>query len=176
MADQKKIYEEAYRTIPDYGSVNHGGRMQQYILDLNPMSVLDVGCGKGQFCEFLASKGKQVHGLDISAPFPDNDKVRWIRGDMLHIPVFSVEWITAFDVLEHIPEDEIDAVLQEFNRIAVKGFIFSICFRDSIYKIQGESLHPTVKPLKWWEEKLKVLGTVTILEEYDTYAYFRVDK
>ena len=67
-------------------------------------------------------------------------------------------------------------MLKHFDNAAFKGFIFSICFRDSVFRIQGQSLHPTVKPLEWWEEKLKVLGTGKVLEQYDTYAYFRVDK
>lgn len=175
--DAKRIYDEVYETIPGYGDVNHGGRMQRYVVkELKPKSVLDVGCGKGVFCQYLAKNGILTYGLDVSAPLPKTNNVTWFKHDLKSIPLMTVEWVTAFDVLEHIPEKDLEKVFKEFDRVARKGFIFSICFRDSIYKVQGQSLHPTVKPVQWWKDKLSSLGNVTTLEEYDTYGYYRVDK
>jgi cyclopropane fatty-acyl-phospholipid synthase-like methyltransferase len=174
----KEIYDEVYKTIPGYGSVNHGGRVQQYIVDeIKPDSVLDVGCGRGQFCLFLDKHGIKTIGLDISSPIPDDESdVWWIRNDVRKFLPFGVSWITAFDVLEHIPEDELDDIFDLFNLSAQKGFVFSICFRDSVFNVQGQSLHPTVKAAEWWKEKISRLGKVTVLEEYETYGYYRVDK
>jgi cyclopropane fatty-acyl-phospholipid synthase-like methyltransferase len=174
----KEIYDEVYKTIPGYGSVNHGGRVQQYIVDeIKPDSVLDVGCGRGQFCLFLDKHGIKTIGLDISAPFPeDESNVDWQRRDLMSMLGMSAEWVTSFDVLEHIPEEDIDDVFSVLGCVATKGFVFSICFRDSVFRVQGQSLHPTVRPAEWWKEKLSRLGTVTVLQEYDTYGYYRVDK
>jgi SAM-dependent methyltransferase len=173
----KHIYDEVYQTIPGYGSVNHGGRVQQYIVDeIKPESVIDVGCGRGQFCLFMGLHGIEAIGIDISSPLPeDTDNVMFMRGDA-NIVMPSAQWLTAFDVLEHIPEDQLDQVLRMFDNSATKGFVFSICFRDSVFSVQGQSLHPTVRPSQWWKEKISRLGTVTVLEEYDTYGYYRIDK
>jgi SAM-dependent methyltransferase len=70
--------------------------------------------------------------------------------------------VTSFDALEHLLPEEVDEVLDEMRRIAVPGgrFIISICTRESKTKVNGEGLHPTVRPIKWWLDRVGLVGTV----------------
>ncbi|MHA1468974.1 MAG: class I SAM-dependent methyltransferase, partial [Candidatus Asgardarchaeia archaeon] len=54
--------------------------------------------------------------------------------------------LTTFDVLEHIPEEEINMVFQEFKRVANK-FFYQICLG------RGKR-HITLKSPTWWLLKI----------------------
>ena len=43
-----KLYEQA-----DYGQKNHGEQAYDIVQDLKPTSLLDVGCGRGEFCKYI---------------------------------------------------------------------------------------------------------------------------
>ena len=175
MYNLKKIYDEIYKKLPEYGSTNHGGYMQGYIVEeFSPKSILDIGCGKGQFCQYLDSNGAEAHGVDISAPFTESDTIKWYREDARKLPFEDnfVEWSSSFDVLEHIPENDLDSVLSEMSRISKKGFFLSICYRDSIYKVKGQTLHPTVKNSLWWKNLLSKYGKVIEHDIQPTYGLY----
>ena len=61
-----------------------------------------------------------------------------------------------------LPE-EVDFTLAEMRRVAVpRGrFIFSICTRPSTTTVAGEGLHPTVRPLDWWLERIARVGVAS---------------
>lgn len=112
-------------------------------------SVCDVGCGSG---EFIGSIRGVRYGVDIvkSPLFNKNaNGAHFIEGSAWNIPLKdkSVDYITSFDVLEHIPETYIRKTLEEFSRIAKKGFVFFISYTDTA---EHPLLHLTIRPEKWW--------------------------
>ena len=185
---QESIYQKVYDRDEDdngnslitYGTVNHGGAMQAFMKSLKPLSVADIGCGYGHFCLYMDSVGVQTIGIDFAAPMPkeDDNNVRWIKADATDLPLEDgeVEWATAFDVLEHIPRRNLDQVIKELLRVSQRGFVASVCFRDSVYRMDGQSLHLIVKPCSWWTKKLSTFGKVSIFEEFETYGHFIVHK
>jgi len=91
-----------------------------------------------KFCRKVVGVDFACRSADIIAPahdLPFEDK--------------DFELITAFDMLEHLLPDEVEAVLKEFERVA-KRFVFSISHVPSVI---GD-LHPTVRPIKWWKQML----------------------
>lgn len=182
MQEMKHIYDKVYnsqaddngQSLKDYGSVNHAGPIQQCILDLKPESVLDIGCGKGQFIMLLQSRGFYAVGVDVANPCNRSDIIRADARD-LPFPDDNFTIVTAFDVLEHFSEPDVDIVLAEAKRVAMEKMIFSICFRDSIFRIEGESLHRTVKPQEWWLERLGEYGKVKTWEIQPTYGFYIVE-
>lgn len=131
----------------------------------NPISVLDIGCGYGKFCDALTHFVPTVYGLDIASVLSNkvipNRKINFIDGEAKNIPLKdkSVEWVTSFDCLEHCPENDIDAIFEEFNRVSKKGFVISV---SDIYDYHLEvELHLTVHPQEWWKNKLMKYGTLT---------------
>jgi SAM-dependent methyltransferase len=159
------IEDEKYRSEKDprgYGRANHGADAVEYLRSKRPESVLDVGCGFGNFCDQISEFVPTVYGADIasvkSGNIIDNAKINFIDSDALNIslPDKSVDYVVSFDCLEHCLEDDIEAIIENFARIARKGFIFTIAYRQAGERSNhGEFLHMTVKPESWWISKIE---------------------
>jgi ubiquinone/menaquinone biosynthesis C-methylase UbiE len=138
------------------------------LLSLQMTSVCDVGTGGGAFCQWAVDNGcKNVYGVDFAIdPVFFNEGIKYIKAFAHDIPLpdDAVEYVTSFDMLEHVPEEDIDATFEEFQRLASKGWVFSIAHFDSMFfrEVIG-SLHPTVKPRDWWYDKISKYGEVSFL-------------
>jgi ubiquinone/menaquinone biosynthesis C-methylase UbiE len=71
------------------------------LAELGARSVLDVGCGTGNWACMLAERGFEVVGLDPAAASldvargkPGGQRVRWIQGDVTSLPVLAVDLAT----------------------------------------------------------------------------------
>ena len=133
---------------------NEEGKGKWAVRFFNGESVCDVGCAAGKFLVRL-KKGKR-YGVDIAkCPLLDENikgtSIKFIKAPAWEIPLKdkSVDYITSFDVLEHIPPENISKTLKEFSRIAKRGFVFFISYakRDNEYHPQ---VHLTIQPERWW--------------------------
>ncbi|MBD2111012.1 MULTISPECIES: bifunctional 2-polyprenyl-6-hydroxyphenol methylase/3-demethylubiquinol 3-O-methyltransferase UbiG [Cyanophyceae] len=99
------------------------------------LRVLDVGCGGGFTCEFLAHQGAQVWGLDqsascIAAAQAHAEAEGWLitycRGvaEALPFEAAAFDVVVCVDVLEHVA-DPLKSV-QEISRVLRPGGLF--CF------------------------------------------------
>jgi SAM-dependent methyltransferase len=81
-----------------------------------------------------------------------------IIADAHEMPFENKEFdlITAFDVMEHIPEHEIEFVFNEFCRVGNRVFL-EICLEQVSNRIDGEPIHVCLKSINWWK---------TIAEKY----------
>ena len=132
----------------------------------NP-TVIDFGSGQGNAIEYFSKKGLRSAGVDISRFAVERLRKKgfacfWASLDSLsEIPDSSFEFGFSNDVLEHIPEPYIDAAFSEMKRVCTRTLFVSICPVLSRNKSRdGDNLHLTVRPKKWWEEKLIKIGTV----------------
>ncbi|MBK9126231.1 MAG: class I SAM-dependent methyltransferase [Phycisphaerales bacterium] len=141
-----------------YGSTNHGKLAVPIIQKFNPRFIVDFGCGRNGLVRDLRRLG--IDGLGVDFAFPDADLVRPMHKTALHAAVAEV--VTSFDALEHLLPEDVDAVLAEMRRVAKpRGhFVFSICTRPSKTTVAGEGLHPTVRPLDWWLDRIGRVATV----------------
>ncbi len=71
------------------------------VAELGARSVLDVGCGTGNWACMLAERGFEVVGLDPAAASldvargkPGAQRVRWVHGDVRSLPVLAVDLAT----------------------------------------------------------------------------------
>ncbi len=148
-----------------YGRICWGENMLETLKGWKVSSLLDVGCGHGNFCDAATLFVQQVYGLDIASVATgnviDNPEITYLDGEAkaLPLPDNAVEWITSFDCLEHCLEHDIDKILKEFNRVARNGFVLSISYEPC--EADGMPLHMTVKPEAWWFDKLSRYGQVT---------------
>lgn len=145
-----------------YGSTNHGRfayRLVQGWKPRPPAFAVDFGCGRNLFIQHLRRLG--IDGLGIDFAFPEADIPRAMHKTGLLDGVADV--VTSFDALEHLLPEDVDAALAEMRRVArPRGhFVLSICTRPSRTTVAGEGLHPTVRPLAWWLDRLGQVGTVT---------------
>lgn len=89
-------------------------------------SVLDAGCGNGQYVRMLADQ-YDIHGVDCDSYVQwDEMPERFSVQDVCHLPHAdgSFDTICCFEVLEHLPEPE--NVLADFYRICRKNVIFTV--------------------------------------------------
>lgn len=94
------------------------------------VEVLDVGCGGGYTCEFLAARGAVVSGTDISERSLDEARrhgeqnglaINYVACTPTHLPFDScgVDVVTCFDALEHV--DDLRSTLTEIHRVLRPG-------------------------------------------------------
>lgn len=160
-AEQVK-YERMWREVPGYRRHSPGESLAtEFRARLGVKSgesVIDVGCGTGRAAAILAAKGLNVTCLDIAENAYDAGvKLPFVQGCLWDLPegVARFDWFFCADVMEHIPEDQVEAALDNILRIAARGGMFQIAhFNDSWGAQIGESLHLTVKPRTWWEPKI----------------------
>ncbi len=149
---EKQKYIEIYKA-KQYGSANHGWDIRWYFIE-NCGSFVDVGCGDGKLVDWGIGMGFNAVGVDFASGYG-------IEADAWNLPFEDneYEFVTAFDMLEHLLPEDVDKTLDEFNRVASIGFIFSIAYVQSVATgVNDELLHPTVKPESWWLAKLKKYG------------------
>jgi SAM-dependent methyltransferase len=84
------------------------------VAELGARSVLDVGCGTGDFACLLAARGIAVTGidpalasLDVARAKPGADRVRWLHGDAAALPPVQVDLaVMTGNVAQAIGSDE----------------------------------------------------------------------
>jgi len=169
LAEQAK-YQKAWR-LDDYRDVSPGEGFIIPFLQVSGAkkgsSLRDYGSGTGRAALFMRLAGMDVELVDIADNCLD-EHVAMVLKDRLRIhclwdlpadmAVSDHGYCT--DVMEHIPEDKVDEVLENIMRTC-RGCFFNISFHEDHFgKRMDEVLHLTVKPFKWWRDKLRKLGTL----------------
>ena len=107
-------------------------RLQVYIPILKEAQitgdVLDIGCGRGEFLQLLASEGIKAEGLDRNRVFVDECRRAGLtvtQADALthlrSLPSESLNAITSFHLVEHLPFEILIYMLDELARVLKRG-------------------------------------------------------
>ena len=90
--------------------------------------VWDLGCGPGHVGRYLADRGLDVCGLDLSEQMVTiarrlNPGMRFVRGSMLALPVAdgTLAGIVSFYAIHHLARGEVMTALREFQRALRSG-------------------------------------------------------
>ena len=124
--------------LPMYNTINS-------CINFTIKSFLDYGCGKSNLTEIFKSKKNIITFKYDPAieEFSQLDKS------------IKVDLIANCDVMEHIPEIEIDSVLLDLSKISDNVF-FNIYLKEAkTFLPNGENAHCTIKPIHWWKDKIK---------------------
>lgn len=165
---ERTIYEQLYtrqssgQYASGYGHNSHGEGFVAHLLGMAPASVLDCGCGHNEFARDIRHHGIKAWGVDFACPSADE------LVDLLALPYGAKEWdfLTAWDVLEHLQPHQVEPALAEMARVS-RRFAFTISHCDSYHRLDGRTLHPTVRPEVWWEER--IIRYASRLECIDQY-------
>ena len=131
--------------------MNHVGSIKKLLKETDSKTMLDFGCGRG---EAYRSPHKLHHqiGLSRSAVTLYDPAFRPSSA----LPTGTYDLVVCSDVLEHIPEDEVNEFLIRLVGYARKAVWASVCCRPAKKKFPGTdtNMHVTVKPFEWWQDKI----------------------
>jgi len=137
-------------------------------------SVLDFGCAKGFLVHALTLLGKEAVGVDISEYalqncLPQVKDQLFLLDKSLSEMGLKTDLLIAKDVLEHIPEEDIDETLSEFYKVCNQALLViplgdNDAFRIKEYEI--DKTHVTRKDEEWWIKKIKKAGFELVYFNY----------
>ena len=160
---EQEVYELIYNDekYHYYGRSNHGHKALESIAALNPTSLLDVGCGHNNFVREIKTLGVQkAIGVDFACKSAD------YVADILDLPFTDKEFdfITAWDVLEHLLPEQVEPALLEMKRVSQR-FAFTIAYDFASTpppkKFKNHNLHQTVKKPSWWKEQIEKYADIS---------------
>ncbi len=189
--DYKGLYEKCW-DLEDYRIYSPGERLvSDFIGAAKPyktQTVIDWGCGSGRAgYKLYKDHGLNVTLVDFAAncldenvrkEAEDNENLRFVQLDLTKdIDPEKLEHTSQYgfctDVLEHIPEEDVDAVLENILSHSKHVFFQISCIEDHFGAhdaIRGdkdrEHLHVCVHNYQWWLRKFVDYG-VTIHRSAD---------
>jgi len=144
------IYLEAYRQLHRHGMFKgfslekHINKITELLKEHGCKSVLDYGCGKA----ILHIRGITKEWGNVSLYDPAVDEFE-------KLPEGKFDAVICTDVLEHVPEQELDQTLQIIFSKATKLVCLNISTKEAKkFLPNGINAHVTVRPSEWWLGKL----------------------
>jgi SAM-dependent methyltransferase len=113
--------------------------------------VLEIGFGNGKFLAYGAKQEWEMHGTEIDNGLVERARQRGFHAvctDTLKpFPEDHFKLVVAFDVLEHLPQENLAEFLWEVNRILARGGVFIARFPngDSPLGMANQNGDPTHK-------------------------------
>lgn len=139
--------------------LNHAKEIGRLIEEVDAKTVLDFGCGRG---DAYRSPHKIHHqwGLPRAAVY--------LYDPAFHhapMPTGKFDLVVCSDVLEHVPESEVDEFIARLFGFAKKAVWASFCARPAkkVFPGTGTNLHVTQRPYAWWWEKFEIAGHVEFM-------------
>jgi len=171
---EQSKYEKMW-DIDDYRAVSPGEQLAQLFLSqakLLPNSTcIDFGCGTGRGGLMIALFGKAIVTLmDFAKNALDEDvrnatisqphRISFVQHDLNKPSPVIASYGYCTDVMEHIPPEEVDVVIQNILNAASHVFFNISTVPDVMGERIGEPLHLSVEPYEWWAKKLREHGAV----------------
>jgi len=109
--------------------------LYQKISEIDPNSILEVGCGFGRNIKFLSGKGipvRKITGVDISSTMLENCRryfknaqLKLILADIVELPLRdkSISLTFSHGVLMHIPPEKLMESVKEIFRVTKDYFL-----------------------------------------------------
>lgn len=154
----------------------------------NP-SLLDLGCAGGGLVKDFADDGLIAVGVDGSDANIDRPNSEWNdsrelffladiaqpftvhKDDNSAIP-FQFDFVSAWEVLEHIHEKDLPTLFLNIGRHLKSGGFFVGSVSTIHDKVGGIEYHQTIKGMDWWWSMFELYG----LKVIDWHDYFRRDE
>lgn len=110
---------------------------------LRPRSILDYGCGQSLFLDCLdLGYEARLYRYDPAIPV------------YAELPGEKVDLLVSIDVLEHVEESDLDAVLTEMRGLCREAIIL-VDTRPAHHTLpDGRNAHVSLHPHGWWQERL----------------------
>lgn len=153
-----------YRDMAAMGGNFHGLSVLQHVDAIGKLlkshgceSLIDWGCGRG---DAYSSPHKVHHAWGIKR------KDVWLYDPAFerhaNKPGGRRDAVVCSDVLEHIPEEDVERFIGDLFNHAKKVVWASVCCRPArkCFPDTEINLHVTVKPFEWWEARFKEVAVL----------------
>ncbi len=144
--------------------------------------VVELGCARGDVTFLLASRCREVIGVDASAvalSMAEEERrrrgvtnVRWLESDVADlaaIPAGSVDAVAAIDLVEHVDDATLAAMLGECRRVLVPGGRLGIYTPDRRHYVERAKAHDFV--LRQFPEHIAVRREEEYLDFLDAAGF-----
>lgn len=130
--------------MPEYGAGSrHFNFVFCILVYLKARTAIDYGCGKGVLAEQV-SRIPHLECAKYDPAIPEHDLK----------PEAKFDCLVNTDVLEHIPEGELDATLRDFPEISNQAIVIPHLRKAKQILPNGENAHCTLKSPEQWREVL----------------------
>ena len=114
------------------------------------LTLLDVGSGRGETIEYARERGIDALGLEIVPELTSDDIA---QGSITAIPFHTCDVVTCYDVLEHLPPEDVDKALDELFRVAKHRLFLTVSGNPA--ERGDDVLHMSIHTWTWWEQKFR---------------------
>lgn len=144
--EYRKLHEQG--KFPGMSLLPFVPEIAELVVEFKARRLLDYGCGMGR--QYTRERAHVVWGVGMPTLYDPAVAQFSVK------PVGRFQGVICTDVLEHVPESELDAVVREIAGHAKLWAFISVCCRPSkhIRFEDGRNVHVTVKPFAWWQEYL----------------------
>ena len=109
------------------------------VLSKDPTTLIDIGCGQGEFCHIMELNGIKSFGVDLSAKQIEIAVSKGTNAKCIDIKDITEKYDCAtaiFDVINYIPQESIkDFLTHSYNLLNPNGyFIFDV---NSLYGFEN---------------------------------------
>ncbi len=149
------------------------------LIDFTGVSILDVGCGVGDFSEYLIQrkiKFKSFHGIDAMEAMIATAKNRQLEGSTFSVcdmvedsDIFTgFDWITFSGSLNAIDENIAMATVNAAYERCERGVAFNFLSNQSDHESTSEDLSPATRfnTMQWIESALSLSKSVDFTQSY----------
>lgn len=120
----------------------------------NPDVILDYGCGQGD--QWMDGSLQDRLRTEVVLYDPAVE-------EFSNLPEGTFHGVICVDVLEHVPEDQVEGVIKEVISKAERFVFFTVCPRPAKKTLpDGRNCHLTIKPLEWWKDLISRLNDKNI--------------
>lgn len=133
--------------------------------ELNPASLLDIGCGPGHFVNSFRMEGIDARGIDIDDRV--HGKPYLAYKSLFDIDEESADTVICLEVAEHIEESEAQKVVEKVAQTVKDTLIWTAAAPG-----QGGIGHINCQPKEYWAE---LLGRQGLVRNYGREEQLRAD-
>ncbi|MGH7489413.1 MAG: methyltransferase domain-containing protein, partial [bacterium] len=128
--------------------------------------VIDFGCGTGRASLRLKEAGYEAILVDFADNCRDEEAMSlpFLEWDLSQRCPLKAPYGLCTDVMEHIPLDDVPAVIKSIMNSAGKVLFQISTVPDKFGALVGATLHNTVREHQWWSEMLSCLGFLVEME------------